>query len=178
MQLVKNVLVMSSVSSPLGFFYCFYESFIHKIILVIQLLPLICISSPLKVFKFVIGILRNSCAVPLLETLNRLPQSLAYLCLILFPMFACNNFPFRAYVTMIYWTLTEVLLNLVALLDSAVLPLEFEQVNVFGTSGFDSISIVFDSLSVSRSLHEFYFSHSIQVFLLLTLRESIYGSWL
>ena len=57
----------------LGVFYCFYESFIHKIILVIQLLPLICISYPLKVFKFVIGILRNSCAVPLLETLNRLP---------------------------------------------------------------------------------------------------------
>ena len=73
MQLVKNVLVTSSVSSPLGFFYCFYESFIHKIILVIQLLPLICISYPLKVFKFVIGIFRNSCAVPLLETLNRLP---------------------------------------------------------------------------------------------------------
>ena len=47
------------------------------------------------------------------------------------------------------------LLNLVAPLDSAVPPLEFEQINVFLTSGFDSFSIVFDSLSVSRSLPEF-----------------------
>ena len=37
----------------------------------------------------------------------------------------------------------------------------FEQINVFWTSGFDFISIVFDSLSVSRSLPELYFSHSI-----------------
>ena len=35
-------------------------------------------------------------------------------------MSACNNFPFRTFVAMIYWTSTEVLLNLVALLDSAV----------------------------------------------------------
>ena len=41
--------------------------------------------------------------------------------LILFLMFACNNFPFCAFVTMIYWTSTEVLLNLVAPLDSALL---------------------------------------------------------
>ena len=33
-------------------------------------------------------------------------------CLILFLMFACNNFPFRAFVTMIYRTSTEVLLIL------------------------------------------------------------------
>ena len=72
-------------------------------------------------------------------------------------MFAYNDFPFRAFVTMIYRTLTEVLLNLVAPLDS----LDFEQINVFGTSGFDSVSIVFNSLSVSRSLPELYFSHSI-----------------
>ena len=76
-------------------------------------------------------------------------------------MFACNNYPFRAFVTMIYWTLTEVLLNLVAPLDSAVSSFDFEQINVFLTSGFDSVSIVFDSLSVSRSLRELYFSHSI-----------------
>ena len=43
----------------------------------------------------------------------------------------CNNFPFRAFVTMVYWTLTEVLLNLVAPLDSAVPSLDFEQINVF-----------------------------------------------
>ena len=53
---------------------------------------------------------------------------------------------------MIYWTSTEVLLNLVAPLDSAVPSLDFEQINVFWTSGFDSVSIVFNSLSVSRCL--------------------------
>ena len=47
------------------------------------------------------------------------------------------------------WTSTEVLWNLVAPLDSAMPSLDFEQVNVFRTSGFDSVSIVFDSLSVS-----------------------------
>ena len=34
--------------------------------------------------------------------------------LILFLVFACNNFSFRAFATMIYWTSTEVLLNLVS----------------------------------------------------------------
>ena len=38
-------------------------------------------------------------------------------CLILFLMFTCNNFLFCAFVTMINWTSTEVLLNLVAPLD-------------------------------------------------------------
>ena len=45
-------------------------------------------------------------------------------------MFACNNFPFRAFVAMIYWTSAEVLLNL-APLDSAVAFLDFEQINFF-----------------------------------------------
>ena len=67
------------------------------------------------------------------------------------------------------------LLNLVASLDSAVPSFDFEQINVFLISGFDSVSIVFDSLSVRRSPPELYFSHSIYVLLLLTLRESIYG---
>ena len=84
--------------------------------------------------------------------------------LILFLMFACNNFPFLAFVTMIYWTSTEVLLNFVAPLDSAVHSFDFEQINVFWTFGFDSVSIVFDSLGVSRSLSELYFSHSIYPF--------------
>ena len=60
--------------------------------------------------------------------------------LILFLMFACNNFPFRAFVTMIYWTSTEVLQNLVAPLYLAAPSLDFEQVNVFWTSVFDSFS--------------------------------------
>ena len=82
-------------------------------------------------------------------------------CLILFFMFALNNFLFCAFITMIYRTSTEVLLNLVAPLNSAVLSLDFEQINAFWTSGIDSVTIVFDSLSVSRSFPELYFSHSI-----------------
>ena len=46
-------------------------------------------------------------------------------------MFACNNFLFRAFVTMNYWMSTEVLLNPVAQLDSAVPSLDFEQINFF-----------------------------------------------
>ena len=131
MQFVKNVLVYVFGVFTVNFCYSFYEGFIHKIILVSLFLPFICISYPLKDFKFDTGILRDSCAVPLLKTLSRLPQSVAFLCLILFLMFACNNYPFRSFVTMIYWTSTEMLLNLVALLDSAVPSFDFEQINVF-----------------------------------------------
>ena len=77
-----------------------------------------------------------------------------------FFMFACNNFPFCGFVTMIYWTSTEVLLNLAVPLDSAV-PSWLWANQCFEMFGFDSVSIVFDSLSVSRSLPELYFSHSI-----------------
>ena len=56
---------------------------------------------------------------------------------------------------MIYWTSTEVLLNFVAPQDPAVLSLNFEKINFFWTSGFDAVSIVFDSLP------ELYFLHSI-----------------
>ena len=87
--------------------------------------------------------------MPLLKTLSRLRQIIAFLSLILFLMFACNNIPFRAFVTMTNWTSTEVLVNLVAALDSAV------------TSGFDPVRIVFDPLGVSRSLTELCFSHLI-----------------
>ena len=66
-------------------------------------------------------------------------------------MFACNNFLSRAFVTMICWTSTEVLLNRFAPVDSVVPSLD------------------------SKSLPELYFLHSIQVFLLLILRES---TWL
>ena len=85
----------------------------------------------------------------LLRTLSRLPQTIALLCLILFLMFACNKFAFCAFLKMIYWTSTEVLLNLVAPLDSAVPSLDFEQINVFWTFGFDSVRVAFDTLSVS-----------------------------
>ena len=149
MQFVKNVLVQVFDVFTFSFCYSFYEGFIYKSSLVSRFLPFICISNPLKVFKFDTGILCNSCAVSLLKSLSRIPQSIAFLCQILFLMFVCNNYPFHAFVTTIYWTST-VLLNLVAPLDSAV-PFDFEQINVFWTSGFDSISIVFDSLSVSRS---------------------------
>ena len=144
MQFVKNVTVYVFGVFTFSFCYCLYEGFIQKNILVSRFLPFICISYPLKVFKFDTGILRDSCAVPLLRTLSRLPQSVAFLCLNLFLMFACNNFPFRTFVTMIYWTPTEVLLNLFAPLGLAVPSLDFEQFNVILTSGFDSVSIVFD----------------------------------
>ena len=126
MQFEKIVLVCVFGGFTFSFCYCFYEGFIQKVILVSRFLPFICISYPLKVFKFDTGILRDSCAVPLLKTLSRLPQSTAFLCLILFLMFACNNFPFRAFVTMIYWTSTEVLLNLVASMDSTLPSLDFK----------------------------------------------------
>ena len=132
---MKNLLVYVFGVFNFSFCYSFYEGFIHEIILVSLFLPFIYISYPLKVFKFDTGILRNSCAVPLLK---RLPQSVTFLCLILFLMFACNNCPFRSFVTIIYWTSTEVLLNLVAPLDSVVPSFDFEQINVFFlTSGFD-----------------------------------------
>ena len=36
-----------------------------------------------------------------------IPQSIPFLCLILLLVFASNNFPFRTFVTMIYWPSTE-----------------------------------------------------------------------
>ena len=71
-------------------------------------------------------------------------------CLILFLIFACNNFPFCAFVTVIYWTLTKMLLNPVAPLNSAVPSLDFEQIKVFWTSNFDSVTIVLYSFSVKQ----------------------------
>ena len=52
------------------------------------------------------------------------------------------------------------LLNVAAPLDSAVPSFDFDQIKVFLAFGFDSVSIVFDSLSISRSLLELNFSHS------------------
>ena len=133
MHFVKNVLVYVFGVFTFSFCHCFYKGFIHKIILVSRLLPFTCISYPLKAFKFDTGILRNSCTVLLIKTLSRdfLPQSIAFLCLILFLMFACNNYPFRAFLTMVYWTSAKVLLNLVAPLDSAMPSFDFEQINAF-----------------------------------------------
>ena len=125
MQFVKNVLVYFFGVFTFSFCYSFYESFIHKIILVSLFLSFICISYPFKIFKFDTGILRNSYAVPLLKASRRLPQGIPFLCLILFLVFAFNKYPFRAFVTMIYWTSTEVLLNLAAPMDSAVPSFDF-----------------------------------------------------
>ena len=133
---MKNVLVYVFGIFTFSFCYSFYQGFIHKIILLSLFLPFICISYPFKVFKFDTGILRYSCAVPLLKTLSRLAQSIAYLCLILFLMFACNNYSFRVFITMIYWTSTEVLLNLVAPLNSAVPSFDFQQINVVSNFWF------------------------------------------
>ena len=109
-QFAKNFLICVFVVFTFSFCYCFrflsfcyFSFFIHKIILLNCFLLFICISYPLKVS------IRS-------KSLNFL-QSIAFLCLILFLMFACNNFNFRAFVTMIYWMSTEVLLNLVAPLN-------------------------------------------------------------
>ena len=91
--------------------------------------------------------------------IHMLPNISRYL--IFFLMFVCNNFLFHAFVTMVYWTSTEVSLNLVTPLDSSMPYLDFERINVIWTSSFDSVSIVFDWFSVSRSLPDLYFSHSI-----------------
>ena len=80
------------MSSPLVFFNVFMRVFFLEIILVSRFLPFIRISFPIKVYKFDTGILRDSRVAPLLKTLSRLRQSIAFLCLILFLMFACNNF--------------------------------------------------------------------------------------
>ena len=149
--LTKQFYKISSVPSPLVFFDTVFMRVFPKIILVSQFLLFICISYLLKVFRLDTGILRDSCAVLLLKTLSRLPQSVAFY----------SWFPFRAFVTMICWTSTEVLLNLVPHLHSAVLSLDLEQINIFWTSGFDSVSILFDSLSVSRRIPELHFSYSI-----------------
>ena len=59
--------------------------------------------------------------------------------------------------------LTEVLLKLVTPLDLAVPSIDFEQINVFWTSGFDPVNIVFNLLSVSRSLPELYLPFDLSV---------------
>ena len=123
MQFVENVLVYVFGVFTFSFCHCFYEGFIHKVILVSRFLTFIGISYPLRVFKFDTGILLDSCTVPLLKTLSRLPQSIAFLW--------CNSFPFRAFLTIIYWISTEVLPIFVASLDSAVPYLDLEQINVF-----------------------------------------------
>ena len=66
--------------------------------------------------------LKNNCNIHIPNILR---------CLILFLMFACTNFLFHAFLTMIYWTSTELLLNLAAPLDSAVPSLNFEQKQCF-----------------------------------------------
>ena len=140
MQFMKNVLVYVFCVFTFSFCYCYCEGFIHKIILVSQVLPFICVSYLIKVFKLDAEILRDSCAVPLLKTLSRLPQSIAFLCLVLFLMFACNDFPHSIYVFLLL-TLRESMVH-----------------------GFDSISIaqfpaMICSVSAEASLNRV--AHSI-----------------
>ena len=100
MQFVKNVLVcVFGVFTFSVFCYCFYEGFIPKIILVSWFLLFICISYLVKLFRFDTGILRDSVAVPLLKTLSRLPQSVAFYAWCCFThllaifsfLYICNN---------------------------------------------------------------------------------------
>ena len=157
MQFAKNVLVYIFGLFTFSFCYCFYEGITPKIILVSLFLPSICVSYLLKVFRFDTGILRNSCAL----TENFEQTTTECSCFILDSVsHTCLQYLlFCTFITMICWMSTEVVLNLVAPLDSAVLSLHFEQINIFWTSSFDSISIVFDLLSVSRRFPELYFLH-------------------
>ena len=78
-------------------------------------------------------------------------------------MFTYNNFPFRALLDFRIIGL-QVLLNLVAPLDSSVPSLDFEQINVFGLPVLIPLVLYlirFDLICVSRSLPELYFSYSI-----------------
>ena len=52
MQFAKNFLAYAFGVFTLKYCYYFYGGFIHKIILVSQFLPFICISYPLKVFRY------------------------------------------------------------------------------------------------------------------------------
>ena len=80
----------------------------------------------------------------------------------LFLIFAYNHFLFHASVTTIYWTSIELLLNVVASLNYSGVPsLDFEHTDVFLTSSFDSVSILFDSLVISKRFLVLCFSPSI-----------------
>ena len=57
-------------------YYCFYEGFIPKIILVSGFFTFICVSYPLKAFRLDTVILLDLCAARLLKTLSRLPKSI------------------------------------------------------------------------------------------------------
>ena len=77
-----------------AFCYCFYKGFIPKIIIVSWFLLFICISYLLKIFRFDTGIIHDSFAVPLLKTLSRLPQSVAFyawFCFTRLLTIFCNN---------------------------------------------------------------------------------------
>ena len=78
MQFVKNVLVYVFGVFTFSFCYCFYEGFIDKFTAVGRFLPFICISYPLKDFKFDTRILRDSYTIPLLKPLSRLPQGIVF----------------------------------------------------------------------------------------------------
>ena len=76
-----------------------------------------------------------------------MPDFVSHVCL--------QYFPFRAFVTMICWTSTEALLNLVAPLDSAVLTLDFEQINTFELPVM--IPLVFSGWPAVLEFLEFHF---------------------
>ena len=117
MQFVKNVSYTSLVSSLFVFFLLFLWDFIPNIILV-------SLNYLLKVFGFDPWILRDSCTFLLLKTLSWLPQSVAFY----------GWFPFHAFVTMICWASTEVLLNLIPRLIELCFHLTLSKLKFFEPS--------------------------------------------
>ena len=107
----RNVLIyVFSTFNFRAFCYRFYEGFIPKIILVSWFYFLF-VSVIYSKSRFDTWIFRDSFAMPLLKTLSRLPQSVAFYAWFCFTRLPAN-FPFRAFVTMICRASTEVLLNL------------------------------------------------------------------
>ena len=152
-QFVENVLVCVSGVFNFSFCYCFYKGFIPKIILVGQFLPF-----NLQIWHwnppwFMCSALTENFEQTTTECSFFMPDFISHVFL--------KYFSFHTLLIMICWKSTEVLLNLVGLLDSPVSSLDFEQINVFWTSGFHFASFLFESLSVNRKIPELYFSHEI-----------------
>ena len=122
-------------------------------------------------FRFDTGIFLDACV------LTKNFEQTTTGCSLFISDFVCHGclqyFLFRTFVAMICWTSTEVLLNLVAPMDSAVLSLTLNKLNVFEVPLL--ISLV--SAQCQQKLPWTVFLAFSLVVLLLTWGESIYGLW-
>ena len=147
------------MSSSFSFCYCFYDGFIPRIILISRFLPFTCISYLLKFFRFDTGILRDACALN--KNFERTTTDCSFFMADFVSHVCLQHLLFHKFVTMIYWTSTEVLLNLAAPIDSAVLSLALSKLIFFEVPLSISLVSAQCQVSVSRRLPELYFWHSI-----------------